>query len=47
MTAHFEYLLCTFPPRHPLFITARTAFHDFHHCTFSCVTAHFLHHCTL
>ena len=26
------------------FITAQTAFH---HCTFSFITAHFVHHCTL
>src|SRR6218665_158232 len=26
------------------FITAQTAFH---HCTFSLITAHFVHHCTL
>src|SRR6218665_2600884 len=28
----------------PSFITAQTAFH---HCTFSFITAHFVHHCTL
>src|SRR6218665_1135163 len=35
---------CTFPPCYPLFITAKTAFH---HCTFSFITAHFVHHCRL
>ena len=29
---------------HPIFITAKT---PFHHCTFSFITAHFVHHCTL
>ena len=40
----FLDLFPTVPPRHPLFITAKTAFH---HCTFSFITAHFVHHCTL
>src|SRR6218665_3093003 len=38
ITAHFRSSL------HILFITAQTAFH---HCTFSFITAHFVHHCTL
>src|SRR6218665_3639072 len=41
------FSLSYFPPRHPLFlyfITAKTAFHN---CTFSFITAHFVHHCTL
>src|SRR6218665_662110 len=29
---------------HPIFITAKT---PFHHCKFSFITAHFVHHCTL
>src|SRR6218665_862214 len=37
--SHFS----TFPPRQPLFITAKTAFH---HGTFSFITAHFVHHCS-
>ena len=36
--------LYTFPTHHLLFITSKTAFH---HCTFSFITAHFVHHCTL
>src|SRR6218665_226868 len=32
------------PPRHPIFITAKTPFHQ---CTFSFITEHFVHHCTL
>jgi len=41
---HPSKMLMTIFSPHPIFITAKTLFH---HCTFSFLTAHFVHRCTL
>ena len=43
-------LFPTFHPKHLLFLYILVIHHcktPFHHCTFSFITAHFVHHCTL